>query len=211
MTTTAVKTSLKVNMSSFKLYHVYQDPLILSNATVCRVKRWRRIRRRVFTSFISSFTSCCTLDVKEVIYQAWDAVFHHQMKHQEESWKYDAQRSIFDQLRGVSSGDEIVSNAWYYFSNKMILEREIKGAKMTVFHPISKHSLNIFFPFYFLNELLMSLRSVNQRMLHVQSCCFALKTNCFLFSRCRRCGSRQRTNKQQIDHNFLHWLHYHSL
>ena len=38
-----------------------------------------------------------------VIYQAWDAVFHHQMKHWEESWKYDAQRSIFDELQGVSS------------------------------------------------------------------------------------------------------------
>ena len=28
------------------------------------------------------------------------------MKHQEESWKYDAQRSIFDKLRGVSPVDE---------------------------------------------------------------------------------------------------------
>ena len=26
-------------------------------------------------------------------------MFHHQMKHREESWKYDAQRSIFDELR----------------------------------------------------------------------------------------------------------------
>ena len=39
-------------------------------------------------------------------YQTFDTVFHHQMKHREESWKYDAQRSIFDELRGVSSGDE---------------------------------------------------------------------------------------------------------
>ena len=46
------------------------------------------------------------MQVDDVIYQAWDAVFHHQMKHWEESWKYDAQRSIFDELRGVSSGDE---------------------------------------------------------------------------------------------------------
>ena len=30
----------------------------------------------------------------------------HQMKPWEESWKCDAQRSIFDELRGVSSGDE---------------------------------------------------------------------------------------------------------
>ena len=55
----------------------------------------------------------------EVIYQAWDAVFQHQMKHREERWKYDTQWSIFDKLRGVSSGDEtLCRNAWYYFSNK---------------------------------------------------------------------------------------------
>ena len=29
-----------------------------------------------------------------VMYQAWDAVFHYQMKYWEESWKYDEQRSI---------------------------------------------------------------------------------------------------------------------
>ena len=28
------------------------------------------------------------------------------MKQWEESWKHDAQRGIFDELRGVSSGDE---------------------------------------------------------------------------------------------------------
>ena len=33
-------------------------------------------------------------------------MFHHQMKHLEGRRKYDAQRSIFDKLRGVSSGDE---------------------------------------------------------------------------------------------------------
>ena len=38
-----------------------------------------------------------------------------------------------------------VSNAWYYFSNKMTLEGEIKDVKIAVFHLISKHSLNINF------------------------------------------------------------------
>ena len=66
-------------------------------------------------------------------YQALNAVFHHQMKHWEESWKYDAQRSIFDELQGVSSGDETLSNTWYYFSNKMVLGREIKDAKLSSF------------------------------------------------------------------------------
>ena len=41
-----------------------------------------------------------------VIYQALDAVFHHRTKHWEKSWTYDAQRSIFDEFRGVSSGYE---------------------------------------------------------------------------------------------------------
>ena len=73
--------------------------------------------------------------VREVIYQTWDVVFHHQMKHWEESWKYDAQRSIFDELRGVSSGDETLcwmlditsQTKWYYRAG------EIKDAKMSNF------------------------------------------------------------------------------
>ena len=42
-----------------------------------------------------------------------------------------------------------VSNAWYYFSNKMILPGEIKDAKMSSLHLISKHSSNINFLFVF--------------------------------------------------------------
>ena len=45
-----------------------------------------------------------------------------------------------------------VSNAWYYVSNKMILEGEIKDAKLRSFHLISKHSLYInFFCIFFMN------------------------------------------------------------
>ena len=40
------------------------------------------------------------------VYQAWEAVFHHEIKHRENSCKYDAQRSVFNELRGLSSGDE---------------------------------------------------------------------------------------------------------
>jgi len=69
----------------------------------------------------------------DVRYQEWDAVFHHQMKQWEESWKYNVQQSIFDELRGVLYGDETLLNAWYYFSNKMTLEGEIKNAKMSNF------------------------------------------------------------------------------
>ena len=59
-------------------------------------------RSCVTTSQISSSWSDVICKV-QVIYQTWDAVFHHQMKHREESWKYDAQRSIFDELRTTKS------------------------------------------------------------------------------------------------------------
>ena len=56
------------------------------------------------------------------------------MKHWEESWKYNVQWSIFDERWGVSPGDKaLCRNAWYYFSNKMILEGEIEDAKMSSF------------------------------------------------------------------------------
>ena len=47
-----------------------------------------------------------------------------------------------------------VSNAWYYFSNKMILEGEIKDAKMSSFSSDSQHSVNInFLCIFFINDL----------------------------------------------------------
>ena len=45
----------------------------------------------------------------------------------------------------------IVSNAWYCFSNKMILEGEIKDAKWAVSHLVSKHSLIDFLCVFFMN------------------------------------------------------------
>ena len=79
-----------------------------------------------------------------LLYQAWDALFCHQMKHQEESWKCDAQWKYFWWIsRCFIWWWNTVSSAWYYFSNKMILEREIRTQKWAVFHLVSKHSLNI--------------------------------------------------------------------
>ena len=36
-----------------------------------------------------------------IIYETWKTVFDHIFKHREESWKDDAQRSIFDELWGA--------------------------------------------------------------------------------------------------------------
>ena len=46
------------------------------------------------------------IEQHHVIYQTRKNMFVHISKHWEESWKYNAQRSIFDELRGV----------WYIFS-----------------------------------------------------------------------------------------------
>ena len=56
--------------------------------------------------------------ILEEIYQAWDAVFHQQMKQYTEKRVENTTRS------GVFlTTFESVSNAWYYFSNKMIFRR----------------------------------------------------------------------------------------
>ena len=56
------------------------------------------------------------------------------MKHWRENWKYDAQRSIFDELRGVSFGDETLCRMLDITSQtKMILEGEFRDAKMSSF------------------------------------------------------------------------------
>ena len=68
------------------------------------------------------------------MFQAFDAVCQHQIKHREESWKYDGQRGIFDELRGVSSGDEKLRLMLdITLAKKIILEGEIKDAKVSSF------------------------------------------------------------------------------
>ena len=51
-----------------------------------------------------------------------------------------------------------VSNAWYYFSNIIIVEGQIKDAKMSSFSSDFETLIKHKFPLYFLYELLRSLR-----------------------------------------------------
>ena len=55
-----------------------------------------------------------------------------------------------------------VSNAWYYFSNKLILEGEIKDTKLRSFSSDFQTLIKHWFPLYFLYELLISLRKLIQ-------------------------------------------------
>ena len=78
--------------------------------TMCRNKTWSLrnscARKRQIDGPAMLVLTKSLKDLLAVIYQTWDAVFHHQMKHWVEGWKYDAQQSIFGELRGVSSGEQ---------------------------------------------------------------------------------------------------------
>ena len=80
--------------------------------------------------------------VVDSVYQAWDAMFHH-------FWRI---------LCCFICWWNIVSNACYYFPNKMILDWEFKDAKMSRFSSDFQTLIKHWFPLYFLYELLMSLR-----------------------------------------------------
>ena len=54
----------------------------------------------------ASLTSPSKISLFEKSYQAFDTVFHHQVKHLEVRQKYFAARRIFISLLGDSSGDE---------------------------------------------------------------------------------------------------------
>ena len=70
--------------------------------------------------------------------------FHHQMKHWEELKIWWAAEYLVDELRGVSSGDEILclditsKTKWFY-------QEKLRMQKWAVFHLILKHSLTINF------------------------------------------------------------------
>ena len=68
-------------------------------------------------------------------------------------WKYDARRSIFDGLRGVSSGDETLCRMFDITSQtKWFQKKKLRMQKWAVFHLISRHSLNInFLCIFFMN------------------------------------------------------------
>ena len=100
---------------------------------------------------ICSVYYCLYVCTVNVIYPALDAVFHHHMKHWEESWKHYAQQ---DEPWAVSSGDEtlcqildITSQIKWFYKEKLRMQN-VRAA----FHLISQHSLNInFLCIFFMN------------------------------------------------------------
>ena len=64
---------------------------------------WKSDEKRLF---FESLISPSKTILFEKYYQAFDTVFHHQMKHLEVRQKYSAGRRIFNSLLGVLSGDQ---------------------------------------------------------------------------------------------------------
>ena len=68
-----------------------------------------------------------------IIYQTWKTMFDFISKHQEESWKYDAQRSISAELWGGNVVKHCLEglSVWYIFSieNKTNEKTEIQNCK----------------------------------------------------------------------------------
>ena len=67
--------------------------------------------------------------------------------------KYDAQWSIFDELRDVSSADETLCRMLEITSHtKLSYQEKLRMQKRAVIHLISKHSLNFnFLCIFFMN------------------------------------------------------------
>ena len=68
--------------------------------------------------------------VCDVIYQTLETVFHHIFKHWENSWKYDAQRSIFDKIRDVWKCDETLSRMFDISSQSKLKLRSKRRTKI---------------------------------------------------------------------------------
>ena len=66
------------------------------------------------------------VDIFYVIYQTRETKFIGISKHREESGKYDAQRRIFDEIRGVWIADETLSRLLDIFSQSK-LELGVNG------------------------------------------------------------------------------------
>ena len=59
----------------------------------------------------------------DVIFKTWETVFHQDIQTARREFKYDTQQSIFDEIQGLDSWWNSVSNVWYIFS----IETKTKG------------------------------------------------------------------------------------
>ena len=86
------------------------------------------------------------IEIIEVIYQAWDTVFHRQMQYWEKSWKYDCSRVFLTNFEVFPLViKHCVECLILHFSNKMIWKGEIKDAKMSSFSSDFQTLIKLYF------------------------------------------------------------------
>ena len=84
----------------------------------------------------------------DVIYQTLKTVFGHISKHREESWTYDAQRSILDELRGAWKYGQTLSWVFDISTQSKLKLRRIKTVKIyACWDQISKRRHGYLFSF----------------------------------------------------------------
>ena len=99
-----------------------------------------------------------------VISNTRDSVSSRISKHLEVNWKFDAQRSIFDEIPGVWITDETLSRVFGTSSQSKQKLRSKRRSKIVKFYAyqdrVSKPSLRLWFSLFSRDELLMSLRTL---------------------------------------------------
>ena len=83
----------------------FSDSLIIYKENTEEISVWKSDEKLLIFASLISPSNIILFDKS---YQAWEAVFYHQMKHLEDRQKYSAARPVFSALFSVVS-----SHAWY--------------------------------------------------------------------------------------------------
>ena len=86
-------------------------PIVIASTRERTRAKCFHVTSNVCVSGVKLFPPIC-----EVIYQTRETVFHRDIQTPRESWKNDAQRSIFDEIRGVWITDETLSRVFQIYS-----------------------------------------------------------------------------------------------
>ena len=125
------------NKSRFESYIVRNSELIVSHTT------FRDCRVHIFSDNLSR--NSCISGMRRSV-SSPDKTLRRELK------KRRAAEYFWRTSRWIIWWWNTVSNAWYYFSNKMILEGEIKDAKMSSFSSVFQTLINInFLCIFFIN------------------------------------------------------------
>lgn len=93
-----------------------------------------------------------------MIYQKQALMFHHISKQWDESWKYNAQLSIFGELQDVWKFDETLSQVFYIPSPSKLKQRRKLRNKIVKFNSNPNHCHSYDFgPFFKLDDWQMNL------------------------------------------------------